>query len=165
MNSRDSDRAERESDAEGADSHPLSVPSANWTSRDHAKVHLGYRGHILTRSRAYSTTYAALRADRAEHVGPDTVPGTATDGHCATSAPATPPAPHSWPLESPKTPPRTVRSPVKSVRRRGDEMPQRTVGSGGRAPGRQVPHTDRAEKRYASRAAPRPCTEGFLEDD
>ncbi|HEY9369231.1 MAG TPA: replication initiator [Streptomyces sp.] len=40
---------------------------------------LGYRGHILTKSRAYSTTYAALRADRAEHrghgeaSGPDTV--------------------------------------------------------------------------------------------
>ncbi|MEJ8659030.1 replication initiator [Streptomyces halotolerans] len=30
---------------------------------------LGYRGHILTKSRAYSTTYAALRADRAEHQG------------------------------------------------------------------------------------------------
>ncbi|GAA1357321.1 replication initiator [Streptomyces beijiangensis] len=30
---------------------------------------LGYRGHILTKSRAYSTTYAALRADRAEHLG------------------------------------------------------------------------------------------------
>ncbi|HEY3482200.1 MAG TPA: replication initiator, partial [Streptomyces sp.] len=28
---------------------------------------LGYRGHILTKSRRYSTTYAALRADRAEH--------------------------------------------------------------------------------------------------
>ncbi|MFG2149220.1 replication initiator [Streptomyces sp. NPDC048696] len=28
---------------------------------------LGYRGHILTKSRAYSTTYAALRADRADH--------------------------------------------------------------------------------------------------
>ncbi|MDJ0341388.1 plasmid replication initiator protein [Streptomyces sp. H10-C2] len=28
---------------------------------------LGYRGHILTKSRAYSTTYAALRADRAQH--------------------------------------------------------------------------------------------------
>ncbi|MER6537501.1 replication initiator [Streptomyces sp900105755] len=28
---------------------------------------LGYRGHILTKSRAYSTTYAALRADRAAH--------------------------------------------------------------------------------------------------
>lgn len=28
---------------------------------------LGYRGHVLTKSRAYSTTYAALRADRAEH--------------------------------------------------------------------------------------------------
>ncbi len=30
---------------------------------------LGYRGHILTKSRAYSTTYAALRADRAAHQG------------------------------------------------------------------------------------------------
>lgn len=28
---------------------------------------LGYRGHILTKSRAYSTTYAALRAARASH--------------------------------------------------------------------------------------------------
>lgn len=29
---------------------------------------LGYRGHVLTKSRAYSTTYAALRADRAEYL-------------------------------------------------------------------------------------------------
>ncbi|MGI5349176.1 replication initiator [Streptomyces sp. CA-250714] len=28
---------------------------------------LGYRGHILTKSRSYSTTYAALREERAEH--------------------------------------------------------------------------------------------------
>lgn len=28
---------------------------------------LGYRGHILTKSRAYSTTYAALREERAHH--------------------------------------------------------------------------------------------------
>ncbi|MFC4608956.1 replication initiator [Streptomyces maoxianensis] len=28
---------------------------------------LGYRGHILTKSRAYSTTYATLRAERADH--------------------------------------------------------------------------------------------------
>ncbi|MFE3523986.1 replication initiator [Streptomyces sp. NPDC059161] len=44
---------------------------------------LGYRGHILTKSRAYSTTYAALRADRAEHQGHargDTH-DTATDAH------------------------------------------------------------------------------------
>jgi hypothetical protein len=35
-----------------------------------AWVHtLGYRGHILTKSRAYSTTYAALRAERAHHQG------------------------------------------------------------------------------------------------
>ncbi|MFF3878897.1 replication initiator [Streptomyces sp. NPDC001978] len=30
---------------------------------------LGYRGHILTKSRVYSTTYAALRAERAHHMG------------------------------------------------------------------------------------------------
>ncbi|MGI3202156.1 replication initiator, partial [Streptomyces sp. GLT-R25] len=35
---------------------------------------LGYRGHILTKSRTYSTTYAALRADRAEHIGHDSAP-------------------------------------------------------------------------------------------
>nr|WP_322112185.1 replication initiator [Streptomyces liliiviolaceus] len=40
---------------------------------------LGYRGHILTKSRAYSTTYAALRADRAEHLGHEVLPGTITD--------------------------------------------------------------------------------------
>ncbi|MFJ8723592.1 replication initiator [Streptomyces sp. NPDC093269] len=34
---------------------------------------LGYRGHILTKSRAYSTTYAALRAERARHTGHDDV--------------------------------------------------------------------------------------------
>ncbi|MGP3999608.1 replication initiator [Streptomyces sp. 8N706] len=39
---------------------------------------LGYRGHILTKSRAYSTTYTALRAERSQHAkgddsdGPDT---------------------------------------------------------------------------------------------
>ncbi|MFC8126448.1 replication initiator [Streptomyces sp. NPDC057302] len=32
---------------------------------------LGYRGHILTKSRAYSTTYAALRAARTVHVRKD----------------------------------------------------------------------------------------------
>ncbi|MEU3598987.1 replication initiator [Streptomyces sp. NPDC006798] len=42
---------------------------------------LGYRGHILTKSRAYSTTYTALRADRAEHVGPTATPGTAVEHH------------------------------------------------------------------------------------
>ncbi|MBK3578560.1 plasmid replication initiator protein [Streptomyces sp. MBT65] len=40
---------------------------------------LGYRGHILTKSRAYSTTYAALRAERAHHVGHTDLPGTAID--------------------------------------------------------------------------------------
>ncbi|MFI1398485.1 replication initiator [Streptomyces sp. NPDC020681] len=45
---------------------------------------LGYRGHILTKSRAYSTTYATLRAERAEHQGHHQsldVLGTATDAH------------------------------------------------------------------------------------
>ncbi|MBK3574307.1 plasmid replication initiator protein [Streptomyces sp. MBT65] len=42
---------------------------------------LGYRGHILTKSRAYSTTYAALRADRAEHVGHNTPSEAITDAH------------------------------------------------------------------------------------
>ncbi len=32
---------------------------------------LGYRGHILTKSRAYSTTYAELRSERAAHQGVD----------------------------------------------------------------------------------------------
>lgn len=43
---------------------------------------LGYRGHILTKSHRYSTTFAALRAERAEHErGPDAKadPSTATD--------------------------------------------------------------------------------------
>ncbi|MFJ8199093.1 replication initiator [Streptomyces sp. NPDC096152] len=40
-----------------------------------AWVHnLGYRGHILTKSRAYSTTYAALRAERAHHMGHVDIP-------------------------------------------------------------------------------------------
>ncbi|MCX4974524.1 plasmid replication initiator protein [Streptomyces sp. NBC_00620] len=42
---------------------------------------LGYRGHILTKSRAYSTTYAALRAERARHVGHADIPGTVTDAY------------------------------------------------------------------------------------
>lgn len=48
---------------------------------------LGYRGHILTKSRAYSTTYATLRAERADHERtaaggelPDDS-GTVTDAH------------------------------------------------------------------------------------
>nr|WP_269853898.1 replication initiator [Streptomyces sp. RPT161] len=43
---------------------------------------LGYRGHILTKSRCYSTTYAALRAERTEHErGPDLAddPNTVTE--------------------------------------------------------------------------------------
>ncbi len=42
---------------------------------------LGYRGHILTKSRAYSTTYAALRAERAHHMGHDDIPHTVTERH------------------------------------------------------------------------------------
>ncbi|MEU5427779.1 replication initiator [Streptomyces olivoreticuli] len=46
---------------------------------------LGYRGHILTKSRAYSTTYTALRTERADHERaglqlPDT-PDAITDTH------------------------------------------------------------------------------------
>ncbi|MFJ4365746.1 replication initiator [Streptomyces chartreusis] len=40
---------------------------------------VGYRGHILTKSRAYSTTYAALRAELAHHAGHTDVPRTVTD--------------------------------------------------------------------------------------
>lgn len=40
---------------------------------------LGYRGHILTKSRAYSTTYAALRAQRAQHMGHDDPPDVITE--------------------------------------------------------------------------------------
>lgn len=42
---------------------------------------LGYRGHILTKSRAYSTTYAALRAERAQHVGDAEIPDAITQAH------------------------------------------------------------------------------------
>lgn len=37
---------------------------------------LGYRGHILTKSRAYSTTYAALREERVQHAHGDSEGGT-----------------------------------------------------------------------------------------
>jgi hypothetical protein len=40
---------------------------------------LGYRGHILTKSRAYSTTYAALRAERAHHMGHADLPDAVTE--------------------------------------------------------------------------------------
>lgn len=40
---------------------------------------LGYRGHVLTKSRAYSTTYAALRAERGQHVGRVETAGTVTE--------------------------------------------------------------------------------------
>jgi hypothetical protein len=40
---------------------------------------LGYRGHILTKSRAYSTTYTALRAERAHHMGHADMPDAITE--------------------------------------------------------------------------------------
>ncbi|ARF56059.1 replication initiator [Streptomyces gilvosporeus] len=40
---------------------------------------LGFRGHILTKSRVYSTTYAALRTERAAHEGHNDVPGAVAD--------------------------------------------------------------------------------------
>ncbi|MGW2822222.1 replication initiator [Streptomyces sp. NPDC001443] len=47
-----------------------------------AWVHtLGYRGHILTKSRAYSTTYAALRAERAHHRGHTEIPEAIIERH------------------------------------------------------------------------------------
>ncbi|GGT08482.1 plasmid replication initiator protein [Streptomyces chromofuscus] len=47
-----------------------------------AWVHtLGYRGHILTKSRAYSTTYAALRAERAHHQGHTDLPDAINKRH------------------------------------------------------------------------------------
>ncbi|MFJ2568283.1 replication initiator [Streptomyces sp. NPDC087568] len=42
---------------------------------------LGYRGHILTKSRIYSTTYAALRAERAHHMGHAEIPDAVTERH------------------------------------------------------------------------------------
>ncbi|MFG2479973.1 replication initiator [Streptomyces fagopyri] len=40
---------------------------------------LGYRGHILTKSRAYSTTYAALRGERSRHMGHADLPAAVTE--------------------------------------------------------------------------------------
>lgn len=43
---------------------------------------LGYRGHVLTKSRTYSTTYRELRAARADHRrGPGPVGETVTEAH------------------------------------------------------------------------------------
>ncbi|MGW4546046.1 replication initiator [Streptomyces violaceorubidus] len=57
--------------------HPeyVSLRLRTWTHT------LGYRGHILTKSRVYSTTYAALRAERAHHVGHTDIPDAITDAH------------------------------------------------------------------------------------
>jgi hypothetical protein len=40
-----------------------------------------FRGHILIKSRAYSTTYAALRAERADHMGHADLPEGVTERH------------------------------------------------------------------------------------
>src|SRR3954471_2506450 len=64
---------------------------------------LGYRGHILTKSRAYSTTYAALRAERAHHVGHAEIPDAVTERTGVTWVPATPRAQPSSRLASPMT--------------------------------------------------------------
>ncbi|WP_434101038.1 replication initiator [Streptomyces malaysiensis] len=48
----------------------LEFESLNLRTWAHA---LGYHGHTLTKSRAYSTTYAALCAERAHHMGHDDV--------------------------------------------------------------------------------------------
>ncbi|MFB7631714.1 replication initiator [Streptomyces sp. NPDC056149] len=42
---------------------------------------LGYRGHILTKSRVYSATYAALREERASYQGHESLPDVDTDAH------------------------------------------------------------------------------------
>ncbi|WP_309500359.1 replication initiator [Streptomyces shenzhenensis] len=42
---------------------------------------LGYRGHILTKSRACSTICAALRAEGAHHMGHTETPDTVTERH------------------------------------------------------------------------------------
>ncbi|MFJ6723566.1 replication initiator [Streptomyces sp. NPDC091281] len=64
---------------------------------------LGYRGHILTKSRVYSTTYAALRAERAHHVGHTDIPDAITDAHWRYVGSATRRAPLSSLSESLKT--------------------------------------------------------------
>ncbi|WP_328822938.1 hypothetical protein [Streptomyces tendae] len=64
---------------------------------------LGYRGHILIKPRAYSTTYAALRAIAPTASATPTLPTRSRMRTGATSAPATPPAPPSLPLASLRT--------------------------------------------------------------
>ncbi|MCC2275748.1 plasmid replication initiator protein [Streptomyces sp. ET3-23] len=53
--------------------------------RLHAWAHtLGYRGHILTKSRAYSTTYEALQAQRTQHASSaavENIAGTITEAN------------------------------------------------------------------------------------
>lgn len=71
--------APRTGPAEGA-------PSGGLVELEHLRIRrwahsLGFRGHILTKSRRYSTTYGALQEERADHRrgdakpegGPDTI--------------------------------------------------------------------------------------------
>ncbi|MFF7687381.1 replication initiator [Streptomyces syringium] len=83
-------------DAAAVAPHPRAMMRACWrlgglpeyeSLRLRAWAHtLGYRGHILTKSRAYSTSYTALRTQRAEYQGstatgvPDG-PGVSADSH------------------------------------------------------------------------------------
>ncbi|MFJ9540326.1 replication initiator [Streptomyces sp. NPDC101225] len=78
-------------DAAGVGKHVRTLMRACWrlgglSEFEHLRLRswthtLGYRGHILTKSRAYSTTYAALRAERAHHMGHDDMPDAVTERH------------------------------------------------------------------------------------
>ncbi|MFE0253968.1 replication initiator [Streptomyces sp. NPDC059010] len=61
---------------------PLSAPPPTPATTRHPWEATGaYRGHILTKSRAYSTTYAALRAERGDHVGHSDIPDAVAERH------------------------------------------------------------------------------------
>ncbi|MGW3092267.1 replication initiator [Streptomyces sp. NPDC001102] len=64
---------------------------------------LGYRGHILTKSRAYSTTYAALRAERAHHVRHVDLPNAITERQWSYAGYGHTPGAASSQPESPRT--------------------------------------------------------------
>ena len=55
--------------------HPLDSDDLRNPGTCNRPAHsLGYRGHILTKSRRYSTTYGALREERADYRKGDTKP-------------------------------------------------------------------------------------------
>ncbi|WP_329395656.1 replication initiator [Streptomyces lydicus] len=64
---------------------------------------LGFRGHVLTKSRAHSATYAALRAERAAQRGTTMHPARSRTPPGAMSVPVCLPMPSSLPRESPTT--------------------------------------------------------------